>query len=186
MNKNKLLPIRNTSYLVLKNQTSNELVFENGRLLSVGLCSIITMAFLGITLHLYFNHPEDLNSLFPGVFLIVLSSISLLGCVNYAFLQEKLTLSKDKSETTYSLISIQEKINWTKKFSDFEHIYCVLEPDSDADLFWFFYLKTSENQMIPVYKGLTGYNKKQKDKAVAFAENIAIFMNIPLVVDMKE
>lgn len=185
MSKDNILPVINTSHLVFKKQSSNELFFEYSKL-SLILGSIITTAFLGITLHLYFNYPEDMNTHFPGSFLIVVSSISLLLTINFAFVQEKLTLNKDESEASYIFKSLQEKINWTKKFSDFEHVYCVLETDSDGDLFWFFYLKTTENKMIPLYKGVTGYKKKQKDKAVAFAENIAIFMNIPLVVDMKK
>lgn len=185
MSKNNIFSVRNTSHLVFKKQNSNELIFENNRLFSVGLCSIIAAAFLGASIHLYFNYPEDLNTLFPGAFLMVVLSITLLGCVYFAFVQEKLTLNKDKNEASYTFQSLQEKIYWTKKFSDFEHVYCVLESDSDGDLFWFFYLKTTENKMIPLYKGLTGYKTKQKDKAVAFAENIAIFMNIALVVDMK-
>lgn len=185
MKKNNFLPTLNSSFLVHINQTENEIIFKHPRHYSIGLVGTITAAFLTTSIYLYLYYPEDMNTLFPGLFLVATTIMSFLALINFLFVQEKLILSKKNDEATYTYLSLQEKIYWTKKFSEFEQVQCILDTDDDANKIWFFYLKTSEGKSIPLYKGLTHFEFNKKDKAVAFAKNIANFMNINLIVETK-
>lgn len=184
------LPKNHFYNLYLEKETADLMVFKNCKGYTTTLFSVVSAFFWAAYVLGVMPLPEaDPYKITLTYFCVGMASLSLIMALQAINISETLTLRKINSTMIYEYQTMGGQMGWKKFFKDFSYIHMFLEyPEptegqsrKTREAVWHFELIGAGNLRVSINpKGIILLSANQEEKALAFAEKISRFMNIPV------